>query len=848
MVRARRALPVLAAVIALACAAAVPSLAAAAPARVPIGGAPELPQRAVVTGTVSEHRVLHVTLGLAPRDPAGLQALVAAVTDPGSPRFRHYLTVRQFAARFGAPPARVAAVRRALRAAGLSVGAPYANALTLPVSGTADTVARAFATRLASVRLADGRQAFSDTVAPTLSSSIAGDVDAVIGLDDLHVPAPTGALARPGPGRTHGAAVSHVVTGGPQPCAAATAATASDLSYTADQTAAAYGFSGLYGAGDLGAGQTIGVYELEPIFESDVAAYQSCFGTSAPVSYVTVDHPAPVTAKSDDTEAALDVEQVIGLAPRAHVVVYEAPDDGQGGIDLYSKIFSQDTAKVVSVSWGACEQYATSDGGGSVQEEARLFQEAALQGQSVFAATGDQGSAACTGNDNGSQLSVQDPSTQPNVTAVGATSLYTMASGTPVAWSPGQPLSEGVWNDGTDPSTGQPVASTGGVSILWGMPSYQSTAAAGLGLRNVFSANGSCGRASCREVPDVSANGDPNTGYVVFTNGAWNVVGGTSAATPVWGTIAALANALPACRGVTVGFADPSLYRLASAGYATYFRDITAGTEGDPADNDALGLNGGLYPATGGFDLATGLGVPNNAAAIAAAMCAQRAPVYTITVAAPGSRTATLRTAYRLTVQGTDSGRAPLVWSATGLPPGLTIASATGVISGTPTRAGVFPVTVRARDDYANASETAFTLTVATPPPRFSGVSLTGVAARRPRLRFTASKGEYSPALSAVTVTPAPGLTVGGSGSGIRVTAGGQRLRFSSRRSHGVLTIRFRRAQSKVTVAIAGPAIAAAPALQAAARSSAATVVIGLTALDRRGLSTPYLVRLHLRK
>ena len=106
-----------------------------------------------------------------------------------------------------------------------------------------------------------------------------------------------------------------MVTGGPQPCPAATAMTAKDVSYTADTIAAAYNFSGLYAAGDTGAGQTIGVYELQPVAASDVAAYQSCYGTSTQVSYVSVDKPPAYTAGSDDTEAALDVDQVIGLAP-----------------------------------------------------------------------------------------------------------------------------------------------------------------------------------------------------------------------------------------------------------------------------------------------------------------------------------------------------------------------------------------------------------------------------------------------------------------------------------------------------------------------------------------------------
>ena len=267
-------------------------------------------------------------------------------------------------------------------------------------------------------------------------------------------------------------------------------------------------------------------------------------------------------------------------------------------------------------------------GRGAVKEESSLFAEAAAQGQSIIVASGDNGSASCTGQNFGNGLSVQDPSSQPNVTAVGASSLYTTnAQGGVAAWAPGDPWIKGVWNDGIDPSiAASPWGSTGGLSTIWAMPSYQAAAAAGLGVVNPLTYTASCGGAHCREVPDVSANGDPGTGYVVYDNGAWDVIGGTSASTPVWGALTALANALPACRGLTLGFENPSIYRLAGLNYAGYFHDVTTGTGSAPANNDALGLNGGLYPVSAGYDLDTGLGDPN-AAALASGLCALRAPV-----------------------------------------------------------------------------------------------------------------------------------------------------------------------------------------------------------------------------
>ena len=136
----------------------------------------------------------------------------------------------------------------------------------------------------------------------------------------------------------------------------------------------------------------------------------------------------------------------------------------------------------------------------------------------------------------------------------------------------------------------------------------------------------------------MSALADPAHGYVVYLNGqsgtarsGWTTEGGTSAATPLWAALMALTDALPSCRGLTVGLANPELYDLASLNYAQYFRDIAlASPLTGAANNDALVSTRGLYPVTGGYDMTTGLGVPN-AAQLAAGMCALRAPVYTVT-------------------------------------------------------------------------------------------------------------------------------------------------------------------------------------------------------------------------
>ena len=81
---------------------------------------------------------LQLTVALQPRDPSGLQSFATAVSTPGSPNFRHYLSVSQFAQTYGATASQIAAVQSALRSDGLTVGAPMANDLT---SDELDTIA-----------------------------------------------------------------------------------------------------------------------------------------------------------------------------------------------------------------------------------------------------------------------------------------------------------------------------------------------------------------------------------------------------------------------------------------------------------------------------------------------------------------------------------------------------------------------------------------------------------------------------------------------------------------------------------------------------------------------------------
>ncbi|MBV9046635.1 MAG: putative Ig domain-containing protein [Solirubrobacterales bacterium] len=685
----RKMVPVAFACLLALCTSAAAALAPSSPGsgQIRIGRAPPRPAGSTILGALPSATKLPLSVELKPRDPAALAAYAAAVSTPGSPEYRHYLSVAQFAQRFGPAPAQIAAVEASLRARGLQPGPVSANRLAIPLTAAAGTIEHSFSTPLERVALPRGRTAFANTEAPLIDQRVAGVVQAVIGLDSLTSPQPLSIQSSPAASEPH-ISQPHVVTGGPQPCQKATTTAQTDAAYTADQIASAYGFSGLYGAGDDGAGQTIAVYELESNTRSDIAAYQQCYGTSASVSYVEVDGgPGSASGSDSGLETDLDVETVIGLAPKANVIVYQGPPasaNAKGPLDTYSQIVNDDKANIVATSWGSCEQDLQPN---VAQQENTLFEEAAAQGQTILAAAGDDGSEDCYPKDVGASatLAVDDPASQPSVTSVGGTTL---------SLSPSR--SETVWNDADG-------AGGGGVSTLWPMPSYQAGAPASLHVTG--SSSTACGASSgqCREVPDVSSDADPLTGVLVLYNGQWMSVGGTSGAAPTWAAVFGLANASSGCAGTPIGFANPELYKIAASRYAANFNDVTMGT------NDYTGSTG-QYSAGTGYDMASGLGSPN-ATSLTAALCASQAspPPPPPTVSNPGSQSSLIDTPQSLQIQASGN---QLSYTASGLPPGLSINSASGVISGTVTSTGSYPVTVTAVDANGSIGRAQFTWSV----------------------------------------------------------------------------------------------------------------------------------------
>jgi Pro-kumamolisin, activation domain/IPT/TIG domain len=580
--------------------------------------APQLPAGSTAVGTAPAAHVLDLDVVLAGQNPSGLAQAVAAVSTPGSPQYRQYLTAAQYAAQYGPGAAEVAQVSSALRSEGLTVGSPEPGSLLLPVSGTASVVSAALGTPLESVQApGDASRAIVNTASPQIPASLGGLVTGVVGLDGLvtehsmikqghpgSVP-PSGSSGSSGSGPSgsgasgstaspeaqppasgstaqNPAAIAHVGT--PQACGAAQGA-AFGGTFTSTQLSSIFGLDQLLGQGRSGIGQSIAIVEFEQYAASDFAAFQACYGLSNPIRNVSIDGGPGGPAGGADGEAALDTEVAAVNAPSASLVVYEAPNgDDSNAFDLFNRIASDDSSQVVTTSWGVCEALMpTADR----QTENGIFQRMALQGQTVIAASGDAGSEDCLPTNNSTQLAVDDPGSQPDVVSAGGTTM-TSASAS----------SQSVWNDcmgaGTTCARNSTLgAAGGGYSIEWPANPGQPPAT---GLNTT-----PCSLSNCRAVPDFSYPADPSAGGVAaYWDGRWTGFGGTSVAAPTNAGLFVDTNQGCFSR---LGRVGPALYAAQQANGAT-FTDITQG------NNDFTNTNLTQFAAAPGFDAASGLGTP----------------------------------------------------------------------------------------------------------------------------------------------------------------------------------------------------------------------------------------------
>ncbi len=570
---------------------------------------------ATAVGPAPVSQPLQLVLPLVARD-AGLSQLAAAVSTPGSRAYAHYESISRLSRRFGATPRTRRRVLAYLRAAGATDVKIDATGLFADATMTAGRAERVFATPLARFRSPRATRFIAPRTGVGIPSGLRGLVQAVIGLDTRLLAAP----GRSTPGRlgmddraglrAHAASPPTSAfprTGTPSGCSAGLGAgevggDPATAGFTPNQYLAAYGFDQLHGAGFGGQGERVALIEIDGFNDSDIAAFAQCFGLHIPALNafgVGVHHPLPPGG-----ESTLDLEALDAAAPELKAIdVYETNADAAGTLKAMTAPLQNRgrEPQVISASLGLCEPavYLAVGPRGIVATEEAL-EMAAISGVTFLAASGDSGSADCTGP-NGSpvdRLAVNYPASSGWATGVGGTNLLL---------DPANGIStQVVWNDaGVQPGS----AAGGGSSDLFRRPFYQAGT-----VKSRF-----------RAVPDVSMLADIIPGYAVYcsarsdclnagNSNPWQAVGGTSASTPLLaGGLALVDQELSAHKRQALGLVNPLLYELGRSSTLSraVFDDVLAyGNDVGPF----ISGNGrplGCCTASRGYDLASGWGSLN---------------------------------------------------------------------------------------------------------------------------------------------------------------------------------------------------------------------------------------------
>jgi kumamolisin len=570
-------------------------------------------------GPTDQSQVITASLILKIHNEQGLEDYIQAVTTPGNPAYRHYLSVNQFRARFAPSNGEIRMITRYLQSFGLHVDEVYPDNLVMKVSGTVDQFNQAFNTTLHDYSQ-HGKHFHAPKRRPSIPDLLRDSVLTIVGLDTQPLAQPMSVKAP----RLSGQDASPVVL--PKDGSTATGV---PQNYTVGDVANMYDINPLYDQGITGKGQTVGIVTLANFDPQDAYTYWNSIGLKYKpnrISQVHVDGGGEFSADAGSGETTLDVEQAGGLAPDADILVYDAPNTDAGFVDVFYKAVSDNQADSISVSWGLPEIFynAALNGGvdytGQLQAFHQAFMEAAAQGQSMFAASGDAGAYDVNRDLPYPQfskvISVDSPANDPYITAAGGTTVpvtlhlshgdVTVSQERPWAWDYLLPL-------GYDPSILFPVGAGGGVSTYWGLPWYQrgvqgvQVSPSGQSLVDNTGSSpvdvydlpaGFAGR----NLADVSMNADPETGYLVYSSadGGWiKGYGGTSFVAPQLNGITAL---LDQAAHTRVGFLNPILYHILKQGDAygsdKPFNDITTGDDW-------------YWQAGTGYDPASGIGTPN---------------------------------------------------------------------------------------------------------------------------------------------------------------------------------------------------------------------------------------------
>jgi subtilase family serine protease len=496
---------------------------------------------------------LNLAIGLPLRNKEALNSLIQQLYDPGSPKYRRFLTPDQFTEMFGPSVQDYQVVVNFAKTNGLQVVKTYGNRALLDVAGNVSDIERALhITILTYQHPTEPRLFFAPDREPSVDANV--PILAISGLNNFYLPRPAShrkqATAKVNP------------AGGSAP---------DGYSYMGSDFRNAY----VPGVTLTGSGQEVGLVEFDGYYTNDITSYEDTNGLPhVPMQNVLLNNVSgnPSYVKGNVAEVSLDIEMAVSMAPGlAKVVVFE----GTSWDSILNSMAASNQIKQFSASWIWGSPDTNAD---------QAFQQMITQGQSFFQASGDGDAYAGA---------VLWPADDPYLTSVGGTELTMSGSGASYT-------SETVWNLGDQGAYGWPaygngyVGSGGGVSTYYSIPSWQQ----GVNMAS----NG--GSTAYRNVPDVALTADDV--WVIYFNGLSGSFWGTSCAAPLWAGFTALVNQRAAANGQSsVGFLNPALYAIGQGPlYSSCFHDTTTG-------NNTNSLSPNQFYAAGGYDLCTGWGTPN---------------------------------------------------------------------------------------------------------------------------------------------------------------------------------------------------------------------------------------------
>jgi kumamolisin len=505
----------------------------------------------------ARHPIPHSTyMGLPdPQEKVDVTVVVKRRAPIPSPSVSDRMSHSAFSDAHGVDPSALSAVLKFNQASGLNLIEVDRRRRIVRLQGSIARMSRAFGVTLERFKSRHG--VFRARTGPVhVPQTVAGAIEAVFGLDNRPAAWPRFRMKSEEALGARGGLNFHVFTGA--------------------QVTRLYGFSPNLSA----AGQRIAIIELGGGFSGDdVTQFFARFGLELPrISVISVGggkNQIGIDRKADG-EVALDIQVAGAAAPGASIIIYFAADASeQSYLNAFGAAVHDPINRptVISLSWGGPETYSTN---AFLLQFDQIAQDAAHQGITLCAASGDEGSYDLPPEERDGHLNLVDfPAASPFVLACGGTRLI---------YRDGQ-YREVVWND-FDLKIGG--ASGGGISSFFNRPNYQK----GTGMRALA-------RGAMRGVPDVAGDADPLTGFLVRFGGSYKAGGGTSAVAPLWAALIARVNAE---LGRQVGFINPLLYHpLVRA----TFHDVTSG-------------NNGGFSARRGWDECTGLGTPRGGRLIAA--------------------------------------------------------------------------------------------------------------------------------------------------------------------------------------------------------------------------------------